>query len=180
MALCAMACSKTRPFCHRTTMVCRCASALSAACPPLVRGLSAACPRRNASDSRNARNVFVKEERRLQPVRHVRQSTQIAVATASAATARLRSTDEPWRLCFHHCGRIWPGLGGFVMEYCKLGGTGLTVSRLCLGTMTFGFQSDEETAGRIMESAADAGVTFFDTADVYPLGGDESRVGRTE
>jgi aryl-alcohol dehydrogenase-like predicted oxidoreductase len=66
------------------------------------------------------------------------------------------------------------------MEYCKLGRTGLTVSRLCLGTMTFGFQSDEETAGRIMESAADAGVTFFDTADVYPLGGDESRVGRTE
>ncbi len=66
------------------------------------------------------------------------------------------------------------------MEYCKLGRTGLTVSRLCLGTMTFGFQSDEETAGRIMEGAADAGVTFFDTADVYPLGGDESRAGRTE
>jgi 1-deoxyxylulose-5-phosphate synthase len=66
------------------------------------------------------------------------------------------------------------------MEYCKLGRTGLTVSRLCLGTMTFGFQSDEETAGRVMETAADAGVTFFDTADVYPLGGDLSRVGKTE
>ncbi|HTI18017.1 MAG TPA: aldo/keto reductase [Trinickia sp.] len=66
------------------------------------------------------------------------------------------------------------------MEYCKLGRTGLTVSRLCLGTMTFGFQSDEETAGRIMQRAADAGVTFFDTADVYPLGADLSIVGRTE
>jgi aryl-alcohol dehydrogenase-like predicted oxidoreductase len=66
------------------------------------------------------------------------------------------------------------------MEYCKLGRTGLTVSRLCLGTMTFGFQVEEEMAGRIMETAADAGVTFFDTADVYPLGGGESRVGATE
>jgi aryl-alcohol dehydrogenase-like predicted oxidoreductase len=66
------------------------------------------------------------------------------------------------------------------MEYRKLGRTGLTVSRLCLGTMTFGFQIDEETSGRVMTAAADAGVTFFDTADVYPLGGDESRVGRTE
>ncbi len=66
------------------------------------------------------------------------------------------------------------------MEYRKLGRTGLTVSRLCLGTMTFGFQSDEETAGRIMGTAADAGVTFFDTADVYPLGGGDSRVGATE
>jgi aryl-alcohol dehydrogenase-like predicted oxidoreductase len=46
--------------------------------------------------------------------------------------------------------------------------------------MTFGFQSDEETAGRIMQRAADAGVTFFDTADVYPLGADLSIVGRTE
>ncbi len=66
------------------------------------------------------------------------------------------------------------------MEYRKLGRTGLTVSRLCLGTMTFGFQIDEEMAGRIMGAAADAGVTFFDTADVYPLGGGESRVGATE
>jgi 1-deoxyxylulose-5-phosphate synthase len=66
------------------------------------------------------------------------------------------------------------------MEYRKLGRTGLTVSRLCLGTMTFGLQIDEEISGRIMAAAADAGVTFFDTADVYPLGADEARVGRTE
>ncbi|HEY3538361.1 MAG TPA: aldo/keto reductase, partial [Trinickia sp.] len=57
------------------------------------------------------------------------------------------------------------------MEYRKLGRTGLTVSRLCLGTMTFGFQTDEATSGRIMATAADAGITFFDTANVYPLGG---------
>jgi aryl-alcohol dehydrogenase-like predicted oxidoreductase len=66
------------------------------------------------------------------------------------------------------------------MEYRKLGRTGLTVSRLCLGTMTFGFQIDEATSGRIMQTAADAGITFFDTADVYPLGGGDSRVGATE
>ena len=40
------------------------------------------------------------------------------------------------------------------MEYRKLGRTGLTVSRLCLGTMTFGFQTDEATSGRIMATAA--------------------------
>ncbi|WP_206956805.1 aldo/keto reductase [Trinickia acidisoli] len=66
------------------------------------------------------------------------------------------------------------------MEYRKFGATGLSVSRACLGTMTFGFQIDEPTSIRIMDTAADAGVTFFDTADVYPLGGGESRVGRTE
>nr|WP_276508840.1 aldo/keto reductase [Trinickia caryophylli] len=66
------------------------------------------------------------------------------------------------------------------MEYRKLGRTGLSVSRLCLGTMTFGFQTDEETAGRIMATAADVGVTFFDTADVYPLGGGDERAGETE
>jgi aryl-alcohol dehydrogenase-like predicted oxidoreductase len=66
------------------------------------------------------------------------------------------------------------------MEYRKFGATGLSVSRVCLGTMTFGFQIDEATSVRIMDTAADAGVTFFDTANVYPLGGGEANVGRTE
>ena len=66
------------------------------------------------------------------------------------------------------------------MQHRKFGATGLSVSRVCLGTMTFGFQTDEATSARIMDTAADAGVTFFDTADVYPLGGGESRVGHTE
>lgn len=66
------------------------------------------------------------------------------------------------------------------MQYRKFGATGLNVSRVCLGTMTFGFQIDEATSIRIMDTAADAGVTFIDTADVYPLGGGLSRVGCTE
>ncbi|MDF5707551.1 MAG: aldo/keto reductase [Nostoc sp. S4] len=62
----------------------------------------------------------------------------------------------------------------------KLGETGLTVSRLCLGTMTFGFQIDEKTSKQILDIAADAGINFLDTADVYPLGGGLSAAGRTE
>src|SRR5579883_1541651 len=66
------------------------------------------------------------------------------------------------------------------MELRKLGRTGLKVSEVCLGTMTFGNQADEATAFAIMDVADAAGVTFFDTADVYPLGGGPERVGRTE
>ena len=66
------------------------------------------------------------------------------------------------------------------MQYTKLGSTGLTVSRLCLGTMTFGLQSDEATSHAILDTAAQAGVTFIDSADVYPLGGDIKTAGRTE
>jgi aryl-alcohol dehydrogenase (NADP+) len=66
------------------------------------------------------------------------------------------------------------------MEHVRLGNTGLLVSRLCLGTMTFGLQSDEETSVGILDRAAEAGITFLDTADVYPLGGDLPLVGRTE
>ncbi|MGE5658501.1 MAG: aldo/keto reductase [Actinomycetota bacterium] len=62
----------------------------------------------------------------------------------------------------------------------KLGQTGLTVSRLVLGTMTFGLQSDEETSRQILDSAAAAGINFLDTADVYPLGGGLATAGRTE
>ncbi len=66
------------------------------------------------------------------------------------------------------------------MESCRLGRTGLKVSRLCLGTMTFGLQSDERTSFAILDAAAAAGVTFLDTADVYPVGGTFETVGRTE
>jgi aryl-alcohol dehydrogenase (NADP+) len=62
----------------------------------------------------------------------------------------------------------------------KLGQTGLTVSRLVLGTMTFGLQTDEETSIKILDTAAEAGVNFLDTADVYPLGGGLPTAGRTE
>jgi aryl-alcohol dehydrogenase-like predicted oxidoreductase len=66
------------------------------------------------------------------------------------------------------------------MDHVHLGRTGLLVSRLCLGTMTFGLQCDEATSDAIMDAAAEAGITFFDTADVYPLGGGLDTVGRTE
>ncbi|HEX4203235.1 MAG TPA: aldo/keto reductase [Ktedonobacteraceae bacterium] len=66
------------------------------------------------------------------------------------------------------------------MRIKQLGATGLKVSEVCLGTMTFGNQASEETAFAIMDVADRSGVTFFDTADVYPLGGDLSMVGRTE
>src|SRR5690348_15112387 len=66
------------------------------------------------------------------------------------------------------------------MKYTNLGATGLNVSRLCLGTMTFGLQTDEAVATSIMDTAAERGVNFFDTADVYPLGGELDTRGRTE
>ena len=62
----------------------------------------------------------------------------------------------------------------------KLGQIGLTVSRLVLGTMTFGLQTDEETSIKILDTAAEAGLNFLDTADVYPLGGGLPTAGRTE
>jgi len=66
------------------------------------------------------------------------------------------------------------------MRHVRLGRTGLRVSRLCLGTMTFGLQCDEAASRAILDRAATAGVTFLDTADVYPLGGTPETVGRTE
>lgn len=66
------------------------------------------------------------------------------------------------------------------MKHVQLGGTGMPVSHLCLGTMTFGLQSDEAASRAIMDRAHDGGITFFDTADAYPLGGDRSTMGRTE
>src|SRR5690348_10246986 len=66
------------------------------------------------------------------------------------------------------------------MQIKKLGRTGLKVSAICLGTMTFGNQADEATAFAIMDAADAAGVTFVDTADVYPLGGGHELAGRTE
>ncbi len=66
------------------------------------------------------------------------------------------------------------------MEHVRLGRSGLQVSRLCLGTMTFGLQSDEATGIAIMDKAAEAGVDFMDTSDAYPLGGGFDVRGRTE
>ncbi|AZS49881.1 aldo/keto reductase [Entomomonas moraniae] len=53
------------------------------------------------------------------------------------------------------------------MQYTYLGRTGLKVSRLCLGTMNFGYVTDEPIAFSIMDQAVESGINFFDTADVY-------------
>src|ERR1700744_1204352 len=66
------------------------------------------------------------------------------------------------------------------MQHIRLGRTGLRVSRLCLGTMTFGGQCDEARSHAILDAAAEAGIDFLDTADVYPLGGGPATAGRTE
>jgi len=66
------------------------------------------------------------------------------------------------------------------MEHVKFGRTGMPVSKLCLGTMTFGTQCDESTSFDILDTAFDAGITFVDTADMYPNGHDGELAGLTE
>jgi aryl-alcohol dehydrogenase-like predicted oxidoreductase len=63
------------------------------------------------------------------------------------------------------------------MEYKQLGKTGLRVSELCLGAMTFGRETEEEVSYHILDRFVDAGGNFIDTADVYSLGGSETIVG---
>jgi aryl-alcohol dehydrogenase-like predicted oxidoreductase len=64
------------------------------------------------------------------------------------------------------------------MEYRRLGRSGLKVSEICLGTMTFGHGTDMAEAEHIVHASLDAGVTFFDTADGYSDGESETMLGR--
>ena len=66
------------------------------------------------------------------------------------------------------------------MKQVKFGRTGLRVSNLCLGTMTFGLQCDVPQSNAILDAAATGGINFLDAADVYPLGGGHNTAGRTE
>jgi len=66
------------------------------------------------------------------------------------------------------------------MRHVRFGRTGLKVSELCLGTMTFGFQCDQATSLAILDAAAEAGITFIDTADIYPIGTPNGTYGITE
>ncbi len=66
------------------------------------------------------------------------------------------------------------------MQQRRMGRTGLKVSEICLGTMTFAGQSDEATSEQILDVAVDRGVTFIDTADAYPIPPDPESAGRTE
>jgi aryl-alcohol dehydrogenase-like predicted oxidoreductase len=63
------------------------------------------------------------------------------------------------------------------MEYRPVGGSGIKVSPICLGTMNFGERTDATEAGRIVESAREAGINFIDTADMYAQGESERIVG---
>src|SRR6202521_4899056 len=70
------------------------------------------------------------------------------------------------------------------MQYVRLGNTGLRVSRICLGTMTYGSSNwrdwvlNEDDSRPFYKRALEAGVNFFDTADVYSLGASEEVTGR--
>jgi aryl-alcohol dehydrogenase (NADP+) len=63
--------------------------------------------------------------------------------------------------------------------YARLGAAGLPVTRLCLGTMTFGNQCDEGTSSAILNACDEAGIRFLDTSDNYPIGAPE-KYGVTE
>jgi len=69
---------------------------------------------------------------------------------------------------------------GRTMRTVRLGRTGLKISEVCLGTMTFGLQTDRAESFGIMDGAEEAGINFFDVADVYPVGGTLETAGRTE
>ena len=64
------------------------------------------------------------------------------------------------------------------MEYRRMGRTGLKVSEVCLGTMTFGHGTDQQEANRIVDLACEAGVNFFDTANSYGNGQSEIMLGK--
>jgi aryl-alcohol dehydrogenase-like predicted oxidoreductase len=64
------------------------------------------------------------------------------------------------------------------MEYRLLGRTGVQVSSLCFGTMSFGGDADEETSAAMFQRCREAGINFFDTANVYSAGRSEEILGR--
>ena len=70
------------------------------------------------------------------------------------------------------------------MDYVRLGSTGLEVSKICLGCMTYGAPSwrdwvlDEAASRPFIKRALEAGINFFDTADMYSLGASEEVLGR--
>lgn len=66
------------------------------------------------------------------------------------------------------------------MKNRRLGKSALTVSEICMGTMTFGSQADEAAAIRVLDRSFDAGITFYDTAENYPVPPDAKWAGRTE
>lgn len=66
------------------------------------------------------------------------------------------------------------------MNKRRLGKSGLVVSEICMGTMTFGSQADEQMAVQILDRSYEAGIDFYDTAEMYPVPPDANWMGRTE
>ncbi len=66
------------------------------------------------------------------------------------------------------------------MEKRRLGTSGIVVSEICMGTMTFGTQADKKESFRIMDASVEAGIDFFDTAEVYPVPPTAELAGLTE
>lgn len=66
------------------------------------------------------------------------------------------------------------------MKRNRLGRSGIVVTDICMGTMTFGLQADEKTSFAIMDRALDAGIDFFDTAEMYPVPPSAEKFGITE
>lgn len=64
------------------------------------------------------------------------------------------------------------------MQYRTLGRTGVKVSQLCFGTMSFGGDADEATSAQMFNRTRDAGINFYDTADAYAMGRSEEILGR--
>jgi aryl-alcohol dehydrogenase-like predicted oxidoreductase len=71
-------------------------------------------------------------------------------------------------------------LGNDGMQTKRLGKSAVVVSKICMGTMTFGNQADEATSFGILDKAFDSGINFFDTVENYPVPPSEEWAGRTE
>lgn len=66
------------------------------------------------------------------------------------------------------------------MKRNRIGRSGIVVTDICMGTMTFGLQADEQTSFAIMDRAIEAGIDFFDTAEMYPVPPSAEKFGITE
>ena len=75
--------------------------------------------------------------------------------------------------------RINPVRPPHIVQYRAVSGTGLKVSRICLGTNNFGGQLDEESARRVIDKSLELGINFLDTANVYTQGRSEEVIGKS-
>src|SRR5439155_11600702 len=107
----------------------------------------------------------------------------VATAPASFRPSRLDRRYPAWPRQ-DATARSNPSLRRCTMKYTNLGRTGVTVSRLCLGCMSYGSPSwrpwvlDEAASRPFFRRAIECGINFFDTADMYSLGASEEVTGR--